>query len=376
MKPLIIFLLISFITSFQDDNCLITFEHCDYEDENTNTITIQHCKYNSFSYDGNGEKEEYCTECETNYVVSSDRKTCNVLKNKIDNCISYISDSEDEYCDRCDNAYILSDDKKRCVKLENPISNCKLHYNYGDDLICSICQEGYFRAYDGKRCFKIDNCVNIDYTEFNNCEECKDGYALSYDQKSCISFENCKQLAQGNEKCSDCHEYYHPDSEGKCIRTLCEEYDNNVCKSCYDGYYLNEQNECQKITNIPYCLQLDQTKKICTKCIANVPTDNDGKCKFPTNLIKGCNEYDGNGKCIDLDDEYELIDNGKTGKFKGCPKGTLFQYCGICKAGYIFDKDDSRDGKCIGYDGSKDTSSSMINKVEYALLLFGLALLL
>ncbi len=375
MKPLIIFLLSSFITSFQDDNCLITFEHCEYEYEYTNTITIPHCKYNYFSYGVNEEEEEYCNECETNYAVTNDGKTCNALKKKIDNCISYISYTEEDYCKKCEIAYIVSDDQKSCVKLENPIANCEEHYYSGDDLFCNFCQEGYLRANDGKSCLKIDNCLNLDYTESNNCGECKDGYALSYDKKSCISFANCEQLAQGNKKCSDCRKYYHPDSEGKCIRTLCKKYDNNVCKSCYDGYYLNEKNECQKITNIPYCLKLDQTLKKCTKCIANVPSDNDGKCIFPTNLIAGCSEYDGNGKCTELDDEYELTDDGKSSKFIGCPKGTLYQYCGICKAGYMFDED-SEDGKCIGFDGSKDTSSSKRNKLEYVLVLFGLAILL
>ena len=64
--------------------------------------------------------------------------------------------------------------------------------------------------------------------EKGECERCNTGYALTYEGTSCKQFENCKQLAQGNEKCSECdngydddHKYYRLNSEGKCERTQC-----------------------------------------------------------------------------------------------------------------------------------------------------------
>ena len=49
----------------------------------------------------------------------------------------------------------------------------------------------------------------------------------------------------------------------------------------------------------------------------------------------------------------------------------------ICKVGYYRDEDEYDNYICIGYDGSRDTSSdsSSRNKVESSLLIFILALL-
>ena len=326
LKSLIILFLISF--SFQDQNCLITYKYCEYP-EPYKEIKITHCTEHNFD-DG----IEYCEKCENGYVVSYDEKSCIEVTKRIDHCISYSKSGEDFYCEGCENNYVL-------------------YYNSGN-----------------YECVKFDHCLSlIDYNDKDHCYSCIEGYALSNDRTSCKSFENCSQLDKEGTKCSKCYGYYHLNSDGRCEITLCSNYENNVCTACYNGYFLNDNKECQKIT-IENCLQLDSSKKKCSKCIKNINPDSDGNCNI--NLIEGCNEYESNGICRSCYDDYELSSDGKKCEYH-CTGGKSIEYCGICKPGYTRDKDD---GICLGYDGSKDSSSNERHKVQYALLSVILVLLI
>ena len=209
------------------------------------------------------------------------------------------------------------------------------------------------------------------------CGYCEDGYALSFNSTNCIKIENCEKLAEGDEKCKDCVEYYLPNKEGKCERTQCELYDDNdVCTKCYEGYYPDKDNNCQKIS-IENCIELDPSKEKCSICLGGIKADSEGKCT--SSLIKGCIEYGDDGKCIECEDEdedYDLTDDG-TCKFIECKNGAKREYCGICKTGYYLEEEDDN-LFCMGYDGSRDTSSdsSSRNNVEYALIIFILAFLI
>ena len=217
----------------------------------------------------------------------------------------------------------------------------------------------------------IAHCVQA---RDGKCDYCESGYALSYNRESCISFPNCAQLEEeDNNKCMYCEKYYHPNSEGKCVRTLCDLYDDtdkDVCKQCYSGYYLKD-NECKKIT-IPYCKEVEETDETkCKRCVSNLADPVNGKCIVPTTWIKGCDEYDENGKCIKCDEDYTK--NGDTCTFNPCPAGTTrVEYCDVCEAGFTEDED----GWCIGHDGTKDTSNATGVKIDFALLIFILAILI
>lgn len=212
----------------------------------------------------------------------------------------------------------------------------------------------------------ITNCL---YDDGNGiCYKCNEGYALSHDGKRCVLFENCHRLENGNdEKCESCSELYQPNSEGKCVKTFCDSNTKDVCKSCVDGYYLKE-NTCRKIT-IPNCLEWDE--KVCKKCDVFAKLDGNGKCILQ-NLINGCIEYQNDGKCKSCGDGYKSINGGGSCQYEGCPNGKTVQYCFICQTG--FEQDD--DGKCIGYDGTKDTSLSNFNKIQPVMLMLIVALLI
>ena len=120
---------------------------------------------------------------------------------------------------------------------------------------------------------------------------------------------------------------------------------------------------------MPYCLRLsDSNENECEECVEGLSLL-DGKWVAPEKIIKGCLQYDTEGKCIKCSDDY-TINNGNC-DFKGCSaKETKIEVCAVCEAGFGFDDD----GSCIGYDGTKDTSKGMGIKIKYAL--FALVILL
>ena len=374
LKSLILFVLISF--SLQDNNCLIYFEKC------KGKISIANCISGHSYNNGNNGKTEYCEKCADGYVSSNDGKTCIHIENSIQYCIEHSSNYEDKLiCSECDTNHALSYDKKSCGAVTNKIDNC-IRYSLDSEgkLLCDECKTDYFPSYGGKSCIEFKNCGDFNNDEENEyCEECNEGYALSDNGKSCEKFENCLKLAEGNKKCSDCVYNFHPNAEGKCERTLCKEYDTkNVCTECFGGYYLDKDKNCQKIA-IEYCLDADSNGEKCTLCQGGINPDAKGKCNLPSPLIKGCTKYKSDGKCDTCrSDDYKLTNDGGC-QFIECKEGeNKYEYCAQCKAGYDDSKDANDNEICIGYDGSMDTSSdsSSRNKVECALLIFILALLI
>ena len=372
LHPLILVALISF--SIQDKNCLIYFERCKATEK---SITITNC------ISSNIDSYEKCDECKDGYVVSYDRKSCISIENPIEHCTYYYSSSSENQlrCSECDNGYVPSDDQTSCNTVANLIDNCISYELAGDgQIICRECKIDYFRSFDKKSCIEFKNCNEFNNNEKDNeyCEECNYGYALSYDGSECKQFENCAKLAKGDSKCSECAYFFHLNKEGICERILCKTYENNICTGCFEGYYLDGDKNCKKIT-IENCLESDSKGEKCTKCVYDIPPDTDGKCNLP--LIKGCVQYGSDGKCTQCErkiNAYELKDG--TCQFKECKEGEQkIEYCDECKAGYFEGEDANDNDICIGYDGSMDTSSSdssSRHKVEYALLIFILALLI
>ena len=371
LKSLILLVCLSF--SLQDNNCLVYFEYCEEEEEKI--ISISHC------LDGS---KEYCYQCEKNYYLSIDQKSCIKVEKPIDHCTKHFLISEGEYgCYDCENGYILSSYYQNCTRIEKPIDHCTEHYlmsegGYG----CYGCEDGFIPSDDTKSCKESKNCENSHHDgEKSYCSSCKKGYALSFDRKSCKQFDNCYKLEQGDTKCSKCSDkHFHPNADGICERTLCEKYDaKDVCEKCFPGYYLKD-NQCEKIT-IPNCSELDEKNEKCKTCLGGaIKPDADGKCNLPSTLIKGCMQYDNNGQCSQCDNyyfDYEKTADGKSCKLKECKTGEeKMEYCAGCKIGYYREEDDNDEYFCMGYDGSRDTSSSIRNKVEYALLVFALLLLI
>ena len=237
-----------------------------------------------------------------------------------------------------------------------------------------ICMPTEDEPEDEENCEGIENCASCD-SQPNICDKCKDGYAITSDQHNCKPFQNCVLLETGDEKCKTCSHLFHLDDRGQCEKTFCLNYMDDICNQCADGYYLNDENECIKIP-ISECKEYDKDNKKCTKCVDGDVAKEDGNCNQHV-WIEGCEKYK-NGKCIKCEELFYNLnsDDGRC-EFKNCDSGErVYDYCEICQAGYVLDDDDI----CIGYDGSKDTStstsSSKNNKAGFDLLIFILALLI
>ena len=215
---------------------------------------------------------------------------------------------------------------------------------------------------------KVNNCVVCESAESTTCYYCKNGFAITSDEQSCKSFQHCVRLEEGDEKCKECEKLFHPNDEGQCEKTFCTSYNENICKECVDGYYLNAEKMCIKIP-ISECNKYDGEK--CTECLDGDDAKEDGTCN-QHEWIEGCAIYQ-NGKCRECNEFYTL--KNEKCEFKSCESGQkAYEFC-LCQAGYELDDDDNI---CVGYDGSKDapTSSSKNNKAEFAWIIFILALLI
>ena len=183
----------------------------------------------------------------------------------------------------------------------------------------------------------IEHCMV--YEDKDKCESCYYGYAVSYDQKSCIPYLNCAILEQGNK----------------------------LCHECYPSFYFNG-TACKKI-DINHCNYWDETK--CTGCADYTYLDN-GRCSIPTKTIDGCDEYEADGKCRYCNDYYNKKEDG-TCEFQGCQNEQPVEYCGNCELGYELDE---KDGKCKPYSEYVEGSYSNKNKVDLALIILILSLII
>lgn len=144
--------------------------------------------------------------------------------------------SNTAHCESCDDLYHLSKDKK-CEKNVCICNNgtaidhdgCEEH----DADWCKKCNNGYTLSWDGycdPPCdcpngnpFTNGSCGSLADKGHGDCESCPLGYELT-DKEYCKNKCNCQNgEAFEGEEC---------------------ESDNTMCKSCNEGFYLNDRNKC------------------------------------------------------------------------------------------------------------------------------------
>jgi hypothetical protein len=102
----------------------------------------------------------------------------------------------------------------------------------------------------------VDHCET--YFADGICAQCENNHVLSTDKKECsydVSFlgANCQSGKFFSEpKCFLCQPGHYFDSEGNCQAcamqgcAVCTEDASASCKLCMDGYYMNEDMQCNK----------------------------------------------------------------------------------------------------------------------------------
>ena len=218
-------------------------------------------------YNNEEQEQVECHECETDYLVSKDYKSCI----EFPNCEYLDNNVEENLCGECKAGYAFSSDKKSCIKFENcyqlkeditKCEKCVEHFypddkgqcqrtlcsDYSSENVCTECYEGYFLN-DKKECekIKIENCLKLDKTDSNKCGKCIAGITPNNDGKCNLPaniIKGCfKYDKDGN--CVDCEEeYYDTISNGKsCKFEGCKGYEKyEYCGICKAGYELDKSD--------------------------------------------------------------------------------------------------------------------------------------
>ena len=286
------------------------------------------------------------------FKICSSAPSCKEGKN---NCIS--CHPLTHLCVKCDlNIYIPDENggcqySKKCIMGNNYCFECSEKEN-----ICKTCEKGYYPDENGG-CSYINNC-EISYK--GECLKCIGNFILigvSDGLKICKSldsedFNNCDNINYENGLCLSCKEgYYLNSGDKKCIQTEnCTESAFGICKKCNSGYYLDkQQNKCLlKTESFINCMQTIDGKT-CDKCEENYFFDSENNC---INTIF-CEKGKKNGECQKcISGKYLTYFDKSCTNEKNCFFGISdIGICEICNDGYYMD---FRDGICKSYDENEE----------------------
>ena len=255
--------------------------------------SVEHCIYSNRYFD--------CIECEGNYYYNILDKICIIGENNYTNC--KITNSDGNICDRCKDNFCLNQTDHTCFSNEESgdfykcamtdslgrfCVNCENNYYLGTETLrCSIINGCEIAEIDDSRCIecnyyycldeKTGKCEDNDIIEEEEkkfyyrcnrtnkegtgCEICLDDYSLNEDGL-CIDIEHCEEKNEDGS-CKTCikdeetYYFYCSNKIFGCIETYdhyCLECNDilelNKCTKCMEGYELNDENVCIKISEI------------------------------------------------------------------------------------------------------------------------------
>ena len=300
---------------------------------------------------------EICILCKEGYFTNYDNgiiKSCDELCETGTNEKCLTCNTEQNICATCNEGYYLpsdATDKNVCQPCTK--TNCKTCIEQSNSEVCTSCKEGFFTNYENgviKSCDDLcaigenEKCLTCN-TEYNICNTCNVGYYLPSDasdksvcQKCTIA--NCKECVEqsNQETCTLCNEGYFTNYDNGAIIKSCDEpcetgegqkcltcnTVQNICESCYDGYFIptdaNNKKACIGcvLANCKKCSGTQDSNR-CTECKDNtVPV-------YDNEVIRSCIfscETGSGDKCL-------TCDSSQT-------------QCASCNEGFKLN-----DGKCI-----------------------------
>ena len=248
----------------------------------------ENCIYSNYYYE--------CIECQDGYYFDSFNKSCRKSTEEFENC--KYSNQFSGYCYECKDGYYLTIKDKRCRsnEVDGMFYKCKVT-DYNE--FCYKCVNGYYLSTGDKRCSKVDGCKYI--KNENECNECEHDNCLNMKNYTCHwndviekeyekIYYKCNYTNLEGTKCEACDENYTLTNEGLCLNNFdcenlvgntcmkckkeniygnylclnkdfgcvetftdackrCDLYDFYQCTECYEGYQLDEYNNCEKINN-------------------------------------------------------------------------------------------------------------------------------
>ena len=192
--------------------------------------------------------------------------------------VTYLPVYENGVIKSCDDLCATGENEK-CL-------TCNTEYN-----ICNTCNVGYYLpsdASDKSVCQKctIANCKEcVEQSNQETCTLCNEGYFTNYDNGAII--KSCDEPCETGEgsKCLTCNTV------------------QNICESCYDGFFIptdaNNKKECSKcmLGNCKKCSGTQDNNR-CTEC------NDDTVPVYDNEVIEACNnscETGSGDKCLTCD---------------------------------------------------------------------------
>lgn len=222
-----------------------------------------------------------CTSCEKSKIPSETGVLC---ANAITDCIVYsdtlglcktcnsytfLSTAGDNTCKSC-SPYTFLSSNGICTQCSKGCSVCSSTEK------CTACQINYFLEEDAcVKCGEIGtNCKSCS-TIIGICDVCISGYFFDASLKSCLACDSgCITCTSPKKNCLSCSEGYFLNNEEACQKCpanclFCSS--SSTCQTCIDFYILNSLKNCVKLelncsseSVKKYILYSDQT---CTACM-------------------------------------------------------------------------------------------------------------
>ena len=277
-----------------------------------------------------------------------------ICKNYVNHCQK--CDPSTDLCLKCEkNIYIPDlnggcEPSKQCIQGENFCNTCDQ-----SNKLCSTCDTGFFPDQNGG-CSTTENCIISYKGECLQCDE--DFYLVGYNKyKFCLykyieGLQNCKTINYDNGLCESCNDGYFLNSvDYKCITTeFCRKSLFGVCNECYLGYFLDKRDDsCKDSYNVLGYCKISLDGEICDECNEDYYLSKNEKCVFTNH----CSKADKNFMCQKCDDGYFLAEYNVCTNEKNCKIGDKdFGLCYQCINNNFYYDEDSK--KCFSNQENND----------------------
>ncbi|KAL4489343.1 hypothetical protein ABPG72_018998 [Tetrahymena utriculariae] len=259
-----------------------------------------------------------CLSCVSNYTFNN----IQCIPNCDSTCKTCISPNQSSACLTCQEGYYFNNNY--CLPCQQPCQNCQQSPNN-----CLSCITNYIFNTSTNSCSPVCDvtCQTCSYPNNNlACLSCFDGYFLSNNQ--CLPCDSsCAKCQNTPINCISCADYYLPNNQSSICLPICDPLcktcvkplNKNSCLSCYDKYYLFN-DECLECSSP--CLTCINTNQNCLSCIDNYAYNS------PSNQCSpNCPQ-----NCQDCTPNYSNTQNNNFSDNQN------FFICIKCKDGYFLDQ--------------------------------------
>ena len=268
----------------EDGLCIDCIEDY-YLDLDNKCTKYEKCIHSDYNYE--------CLECEEGFYFDNRNKSCVMNTEEFEHCKH--SNEYGNYCSECKDGYYLSIRDKICRSNEEEglYYKCKVT-NYLE--LCDRCVDGYYLSSGDHKCSKVFGCKFI--KNENECNECEEGHCLITKNLTCIwndvineeyekIYYKCNYTNVEGTKCEVCQENYTLTDEGLCVNNFdCDEFENNICVKCKkENIYgmnlcLNKELGCVDIFS-EGCKRCDQIENFydCTECFEGYKLNEYNNCE-------------------------------------------------------------------------------------------------